>query len=403
MHIVNNWINCFFIFIPFLGFSHLDWPIIGSQKSIQCFVNTFLQKNTYFSQEYHINQTNKLVHGIRLESESASSELFPAPRLAWYHQLSPNEGLSITLGMYSQNEFEFFYRHQNKSLTSEKSLLLNMEYSKDFSDYYRLEWSNYAKYYWNLASVSLVNKPPTSAAILNLLDKNYGIDTDSLRQSLSSSLEIETVLDSATNLLLDVLSQEQQEMTSTIITESTFAYNNSGKGVAIGTELSFKYDPNPTWRGWLSFDCALSKRKDDNSGIWYNFDKHRPWSLKWHNYFNMGNAWTLSLKYSYTGGMAYRPYSDLSQLGKVDSTSQNPVLFEIEEKNSGHYSPCSRFDIRLSQETQFYSLHLTKFFEIWNAFNVPNMFLADHESNDIKNIDFNYPFPIFFLGAEIRW
>jgi hypothetical protein len=101
--------------------------------------------------------------------------------------------------------------------------------------------------------------------------------------------------------------------------------------------------------------------------------------------------------------MAYTPYSDLGQLGKVDSTAQNPVLFEIEEKNSGYYSPYSRFDIRLSQETQFYSLPLIKFFEIWNAFNVPNMFLADHESNDIKNIDFNYPFPIFFLGAEMRW
>jgi hypothetical protein len=307
---------------------------------------------TWLADQWKVNADNRLSLGTRIDWEDVSHDVFLSPRVSWFHRVNVQHELTFSAGLYHQDNFEFYYRHLNPSLASEKCVHLNAEWSYDITPDYRMELMNYGKYYYDLASAQLVDYLDRSAKLYD----SYG--------------------------------------------QHTLTYTNAGIGFAAGSELRLHYDPTSVWRGWISGEASLSKRKDSEDGIWYNFRRHRPWSIKWHNYFKMPSDWEFSVRYTYAGGMVYTGYQDLTS---SEGASDGDTVFVVERKNSRRYSPYSRVDFRLEKNHTIFGHPALSYFEVWNAFNTPNFLLTDNETGQLKFYDLSYPMPVFYYGIEWRW
>ena len=56
--------------------------------------------------------------------------------------------------------------------------------------------------------------------------------------------------------ILSSVPTETQRIIRELIDKKRLDYSNSGRGYALGSEISFKYDPTKVWRGWLSFEMS---------------------------------------------------------------------------------------------------------------------------------------------------
>jgi hypothetical protein len=355
----------------------------------------------WFSDNWTIDSKNRVTLGTRLDFETSSHSAFLSPRGSWFHKINDRHELSVSAGLYSQDNFEFYNLHLNPHLSSEKAAHLNVEYSWDITPEFKLELSNYGKFYYDLATPHL---SPTGTiddyTLIEGIAQEMGMNLDELYDWAYQ--QDSTMYYGDDSVVRQLVGEEMYQTVVNKYGDQTLAFDNQAIGYAYGSEAKLHYDPTQVWRGWLSLEASVSKRQDESDGPWYNFRKHRPWAIKWHNYFDMPGAWELSFRMEYSAGLVYTGYTDLLSMDSWD-VQPGDTLFVVEKKNNRHYSAYGRFDIRLEKNSTFFGHPSMFFFEVWNSTNEPNFILTDSETGSIKFFDLNYPFPIVFLGYEFRW
>ena len=364
-------------------FSNIYMDYVGSVDRTQW--------GMYASDNWTLDENNRVTLGARLDFENAANSLSFSPRISWLHRLSPRQELSLSTGIYAQDNFEFYYRHLNPKLKPEKAGHFNAEWSLDITPDYRIEISSYAKKYWDLAAGHLVSTGKIDEYdARDGLHNMYDIDRDVLWNMPESEYH-------------KTVSPAQWDSVLLMYGEKTLAYDNAAVGWALGTEFKLNYDPTPIWRGWASAEISMSKRQDDRDGVWYNFRRHRPWAIKLHNYFDMPSDWEFSVRLEHSAGLVYTGYTDFNFNSFGFEVDNSDTLFVIEKKNNRRYAYYNRLDFGLKRNFKFFGLPAVSFMEVWNAFNTPNFILRDSETGALKNADLSYPIPVFFSGFELRW
>lgn len=381
------------------GESNPDWEdLIENVMMDYAGTRTRHTGGIWVSDQWKINEDNRLTLGTRLDWEDVSSSVFLSPRISWFHRINPKQEFTLSTGLYHQDNFEFYYRHLNPNLASEKAVHLNAEWSIDPTPDYRIEWMNYGKYYFDLASAKLQPTPITASKLQNyILDHFYG-DLDELKDAIRGNTNNSSPL--TYNELRTYMGESAYQEMVADHDDMTLTYSNQGIGYALGTELRLHYDPTSVWRGWVSGELSMSKRRDTDEGIWYNFRRHRPWSIKWHNYFKMPSNWEFSIRYTHSAGMVYTGYEIMDY---DDGAEDGDTVFVVGRKNGRRYSANTRVDFRLEKNHTIWGHPAVSYFEVWNAFNTPNFLLTDNRTGQMKFYDASYPMPIFYSGIEWRW
>ncbi len=337
----------------------------------------------FFSQTLKTS-SGSLSYGLRGEYQNRTQEFFPAPRLSYRWNVDPKNELVFNSGLYSQNNLPYYQRDENNNLQSEKSAQVGLQWSHEFSKGYRLVVDNYYKYYYDLVSSNLV--PNNTIDLQSLL-----LPMPRSKLSASELQNLKSVLDTTKNF--SGLSDSIQQLAYANFGGLNFAYNNSGKGNSVGTELAFYYDPTNVWSGWASVDLSFSNRQDVSDQPYYAFANHRPLILNWVNTFTMPSNYSLSFTYRWAMGQSYTPYS-----GTSEDKNLQPII--VGARNAGRLSPYSRLDMRLAHNTHWRNSNFKAYIEIWNAMNNPNYFARDKETGQLKSAQLNWPFPLLFLGLN---
>ncbi|MBW8886762.1 MAG: TonB-dependent receptor [Fibrobacteres bacterium] len=340
----------------------------------------------YASAEYGFDSAHRLLLGLRAETDSYADDFYLSPRIAYFQTMGKSDELSLASGLYSQDDFPFQIRTLNPALRPEKAFHFNLEWTHTFSPRYRLECQLYQKNYFDLVVPFLVNT--------GHLDWN----SDLFKHQDSTAIQS--------------LPKAQYDSVVERFGDRTLAYRNGGTGKAAGAEVSFNYDPNRTWGGWLTAEVGYSKRQDAPGERVYDFRYGRPWAFNWVNHFKLPNRYGLSVRGRWAAGLPYTDYVSYSTETGGDlgggfntepATQTYDTLFHAGPRNGARYSPYSRWDIRLSREWALKRHFVESYFEIWNVFNTPNFLLRDSGTENWKFVDLNYPIPILFVGISGRW
>lgn len=340
----------------------------------------------YVSDQWSLDARHRLTTGLRLETDSYAQDLFLSPRLAWFQAMGAKDELTLATGLYSQADFPFHIRAANPGLRSEKAFHFNAEWTHAFSKAYRLEIQAYQKNYYDLVVPVTVNtgKLNWDSGVLSRID----------------SAEFNALSPADKQLVIDLFGERRLD------------YENGGLGKASGAEVSFFYDPNKVWNGWVSAEVGYSRRLDQPGQRPYDFRQSRPWAFNWVNYFHMPSNYELALRARFASGL---PYTDYSSLDFGDGgvgggfgngnpwNSESDTLFQVGPRNGKRYAPYSRWDLRLTKDFHIRKHAMQSYFEIWNAFNTPNFIMSDSRTGNWKFVDLNYPIPILFLGLNYRW
>lgn len=361
------------------------------------------QLGGWFADNWTLDSRNRVTLGTRIDYENSADAVFLSPRASWFHQIDSKRELTLGAGLYSQDNYEFYYRDNNPKLASEKALHMNAEYSWDVTPDYKLEFSGWGKFYYDLATIRMrsLGEITDMYQFEEGLSHELGIEEWELSEYIRNLDSTQNTYDMNLDEYRALLGDEIVDRTIDIYGKQEMVFDNNGIGLACGAEARLHYDPTPFWRGWVSYDASLSKRQDERDGVWYNFRKHRMWAVKWHNYFDMPGQWELSFKLEYSSGLVYTGYTDLMEYDW--EAEHGDTLLVIERKNNRRYAPYTKFDIRLEKNSTLFGHPTLFFFEVWNATNEPNFILTDSETGRIKYFDLSYPFPIVFLGYEFRW
>lgn len=342
----------------------------------------------YVSDEWSLDARHRLTLGLRAENDTYSGRNYFSPRAAWFQALGDKDELTLATGLYSQADFPFYMREVNPDLRSEKAFHVNAEWTHAFSKAYKLEVQAYQKNYFDMVTVEVENT--------GRLDWN----SDALNAFDSADFA--------------ALPPAAKQAFIRLFGERRLGYRNGGQGKASGTEVSFFYDPNKVWSGWLSAEAGYSRRQDRPGDGVYDFRQSRPWAFNWVNYFHMPSNYELSLRARFASGL---PYTDFAASGTGAGglgqrfggaggggvTATGDTLFQVGPRNGERYGPYSRWDLRLSKEFTIRKHPLQSYFEIWNTFNTPNFIMADARTKAWKFVDLNYPVPILFIGLNYRW
>jgi hypothetical protein len=326
-----------------------------------------------------------LTYGGRSEYQNTSRELFLAPRVEYKWELGNKNVLTYTAGLYSQNNLPYYQRGQNPALKSEKSLQAGTQWAHRFSPGYRLTWDGYYKAYYDLVTPKLI---PNHTLDLN----GFLLPTPGTTMTESALAQLKAVMDTVSNFSL--LSDSIRNLAYENYGGLEFTYANSGTGQSFGSELSFFYNPNQIWSGWLSLDLSVSNRRDGKGQASYAYRYHRPLVCNWVNYFDMPGAFDISLTYRWALGQSYTTYS-----GDGDGRGSFAPIF-VGGRNQGRLSPYSRLDLRLTRNGRWRGGDFKAYLEVWNSMNSPNYFGRDNATGQLKSAQLNWPFPVFFLGLS---
>ncbi|MEO7424005.1 MAG: TonB-dependent receptor [Fibrobacteria bacterium] len=353
----------------------------------------FLSANflaAYVSGEYSFDPAHRLLLGLRAESDTYSNRPFLSPRAAYFQSLGGSDELTLAAGLYSQSDYPFQIRSVNLSLEPEKAFHFNLEWTHAFTRRYRLECDLYQKNYFDLVVPFLIN--------------TGRIDWH------SDFMDDWGMIDSATFVKM---AKPQQDSVLQIYGLRTMGYRNGGTGKAAGLEISFHYNPNPTWGGWFSAEAGYSKRQDSAGTRAYDYRYSRPWAFNWINHFKLPNRFGLALRGRYAAGLPYTKYVAYQSFGSTEDIGggfsedpadpKNDTALYIGRRNGGRYAAYSRWDLRLSREFPIRGHKMEAYFELWNAFNAPNFLMRDEATEKWKFVDLNYPVPILFVGLSGRW
>lgn len=144
---------------------------------------------------------------------------------------------------------------------------------------------------------------------------------------------------------------------------------NNAEGYARGIDLYGAY----AWKGinaWLSYGLLVAREKPiaaDATDYSYRYTDQRH-TLSIGFSAHIGKGWEASLRGYYGSGYAYTPYHSVFDL------ELQIFKWVLGKKNSMHYPPYERLDVRLSKKLSIYQKPLFVFVDIINVFNRRNVF-----------------------------
>ncbi len=342
-----------------------------------------VKMHTWAEHRWDVDSKTRVRAGLRLSTLPDGSLEIPNPRLQVQRQVTQKDLVGVGLALHTQSELPFEWRlAATTPLVPEKAWLGIVEWEHSFAPGWRSTFSGWGKLYQDLASSSIRHLPLVDSTEYNAQIEDY-LRTNPDRINLPDSVRQQIAW-----------WLEPREM----------AYASTGQGWATGAEASLRYQPTSGWMGWASVEWSMSRRKDRPDGIWYPFGLERPWKLSWVNAFQIDKKWQLSVRYCAMAGNPYTPFEigSGSSTAKTDSTSPDTALW-IGSRNSGRFAPYQRLDLRVSRESTMFGKPATFYYEVWNALNDPNFVLRDDQTGQFRNINMNLPFPVVFLGCEVRF
>lgn len=359
--------------------------------------------------------------GVRFSSDAQGELDIPNPRLQVQRQITEQDLFGLGIALHTQRDMPFEWNFAaSKPLKSEKAWLGIVEWEHAFAPGWRSTVSGWGKIYRDLASPSMVVTKAADSTLVGWakdewLWTNYKIMgiPDAVGSFTFSCWErFQGLPDSLYTPACDSAWKEFQVWRRSYVptevaqaieywySDRRLTYESTGEGWAAGLELSLRYQPTQAWTGWASAEWSISRRRDRPDGIWYDFGLDRTWKLSWVNAFRIDKKWEISLRYAAQAGNPYTPSSLWGQM--FDGDDSDSVMW-IGKRNSARLAPYQRLDLRVARESRMFGFPATFYYEMWNAFNDPNMILRDNESGQFRWVHLNVPFPTVFLGMEVRF
>lgn len=358
--------------------------------------------------------------GVRFSSDAQGEFDIPNPRLQVQRQITDKDLIGVGVALHTQSEMPFEWNFAaTKPLESEKAWLGIVEWEHAFAPGWRTTVSGWGKLYQDLASSRMVPVGEFDSAdyrsrMLSWFWRNVtGLGVpDSVWQGSTGYVYRPELTQEENNRIWDSISRVAEDerlayvpedvraFTAEVSQDRGLRYESTGEGWAAGLEFSLRYQPTQAWTGWASVEWSMSRRKDRPDGIWYDFGLERPWKLSWVNAFRIDKKWEISLRYAAQAGSPYTPSSFWGQM--FDGDDSDSVMW-IGKRNSARLAPYQRLDLRVARESRMFGFPATFYYEMWNAFNDPNMILRDNESGQFRWVHLNVPFPTVFLGMEVRF
>lgn len=375
----------------------------------------------WIEQQWDPGDDTRVRAGLRME-DGSSGWNWPDPRVQIQHQLGENDLLGLGVGLHTQNELPFEWRlSASEPLVPEKVWMTVLEWEHTFAPGWRSTVSGWGKYYQDLASPSLerygeVDTNAYTQELWQYINEHQSEFPDSLR---SFTCPEGSTMDSCDELMAQfrakVFEWVPASTRSSIhdwMMSKRLRYASTGIGFATGLEASLRFQPAQAWTGWGSLEWSVSRRRDRPDGQWVPFALQHPWKATLVNAFRIDRTWELSVRYTAMGGNPYTPFKfwddefgDTRETVPDGSSGADEVdtVLWIGARNSGTLAPYQRLDLRLSRGTTIWGQPATYYYEIWNALNDPNMILRDAETGQFLWVQWNVPFPVMFVGLEMRF
>jgi hypothetical protein len=354
-------------------------------------MNNYLNAALYASDKWTLRNNLTLNLGLRAELSMIDTSFTLSPRISANYSRNANDEWHASIGHYTQNNYDFSHVALSEQLQPEKAWHFSAGWTHQFLPWLKQELSVYHKYYYDLISEEITAIPDNRSEIdiiVDLLMNNlyYGNsnDRDQYRIDLLNELQ---------QLKIDNPDEYQRLAQFARINGNDYksTYSNSGFGFSQGVEYFLRYDPADFWSGWLSISLARSMRTRKEGWQSHAFPLDRTLLISMTNYYRLPRAYEISLRTRYMSGI---PYTD------VKFTDES---FYIGPYNAERYAAYLRFDFRISKAFRVAGHKCRWYTELWNAFNTPNAFLRDRESDYIKSIDMNFPVPVLFMGIDFAW
>lgn len=360
--------------------------------------------------------------GVRFSSDAQGGIDIPNPRLQVQRQITDKDLVGVGVALHTQSEMPFEWNFAaSKPLESEKAWLGIVEWEHAFAPGWRTTVSGWGKLYRDLASAKTIVVGKLDSMELEQwmeqwLWMNYrrlGVPDTLMPWGGGAGYQWDPELSNEENIRrrdsFDNAVREARQAyipasvrsdLDDLLSEHKLTYESTGEGWAAGLEFSLRYQPTQAWTGWASVEWSVSRRKDRPDGIWYPFGLERPWKLSWVNAFRVDKKWEISLRYAAQAG---NPYTPSSLWGQTFSGGESDSNMWIGKRNSANLAPYQRLDLRVARESRMFGFPTTFYYEMWNAFNDPNMILRDNENGQFRWVQLNVPFPTVFLGMEVRF
>lgn len=387
------------------------------------------RENLWLEHRWDLDQGTRVRMGARLARHEGKLDV-PNPRLQIQHEVGPSDIVGLGVALHSQSELPFEWRlAASEPLVSQKAWVGILEWEHTFAPGWRATLSGWGKIYRDLASAKLERYGTVDSTRYNEEITNWVYTHKTLGQDFfqrftitfdqdeesgetyeEARIRYEKRIDSMTrdiprvydSLVPDHVKRDIRDW----LLEKRLRYASTGEGWATGLEASLRYQPTSIWNGWASAEWTHSRRKDREDGIWYPFGLERPWKFSWVNAVKLDRAWELSVRYTALGGNPYTPFKiwdeEFANTKDKDTSIADTAMW-IGERNSGNLAAYQRLDLRLSRSGTLFGKPSVFYYEIWNALNEPNAILRDAETDRFRWISLNLPFPVVFLGCEVRF
>lgn len=305
--------------------------------------------------------------GARVEATTADSSITVSPRLMTKFGIHNDHELLLSVGRYTQNNYDPSAIALAENLTPEKVWHFDLGFASRFFSHLEQKVNVYAKRYSDLLS--------------EVIETNEGVSLDSLIESIEE--EFEGREDFSED---ELYFEAANRFVNSGLLETR--YVNDGSGYALGIEYFLRYRPVDFWHGWVSFSYGRSFRRRRPGWRIHPFPLERPLLVSVVNYYRLPRRYEFAFKYRYMSGI---PYTE---------TTMRDESFSVGNYNEKRYKPYQSLDFRISRGfgRKFGIGHV--YFEILNAFNSPNIFQLDSKSGRMKSLSFNIPSTVVHVGVN---
>ena len=254
-------------------------------------------------------------------------------------------------------------RYDYFGLTSENIFSPRISLSYNFTNKttFNLAWG---KYYQSPASYQ-VAPDPRNLSLKSSFATHYiaGIEQ---RLGYDTKVSVEIYHKELTNLFVDP--------------DSSNLLLNTGSGYAQGIEFALQRKFTKGFVGSASYSYSISKRRDYEYAVLYDFEYDRSHILNLIFGLDVGNDWQIGAKFQYASGNPYTPV--------INVIEKNNTFFMVEgETNSARYPDYHKLDIRIDKQFIFESWSFSIYLDLWNAYNRDNItsysFRADNNGEII--------------------
>ena len=180
----------------------------------------------------------------------------------------------------------------------------------------------------------------------------------------------------------------------------TYSRKNDSKGYAKGIDIyaSLKLG---AYYGWISYGLLFTKEDllTENKGEFPRYTDQRH-TLSFINDFNLGEKWSLNLRFTYGSGFAYTP-----SYTSYNSTTKSYEWVEG-NRNSEYLPEYKRVDVRIGKEFTMFNLPTYIFLDVNNLFDFKNVsgykYWLDNNGNPYRETIELWPI-IPSLGLTVKF